>query len=450
MKMKEMLSLSLFKNRTLQSEVQQTVMGLFLVLVLGYSIALGYYFTAGLSVASNIVLEAVSEFKESTDSGNAKPPFRQSDGVSSSYSYEDLPDNVKKVFPEESIVLGVPEIKFNAHSSNADAHLIFLLAEKLPDGKMVFLTKELSSKDSPSVAGEVNFDLLEHAIFWVGIGILVLVYVIARMMTGRMNRQVAALQQWTDNLDVSNASETLPDFRYDELSNIADRLASSFRRVGDFVDREQSFLRHASHELRTPIATISGNVNLLSKLELTDYQVTFSERIRRACQSTQLIVETLLWLSRENLEAPETEPVNLKTLLESTIEDHRYLLEGKDTSVSTRLTDSIVKLPVVPLSIVLANLVRNAFQHTQTGDIHFEIRSDVIQIRNNAESASLNESDFRKETGIGLSLVQRITNRLDWDLDFTLSEEQVITTLSFPREGLVPPPTELSGCLQEE
>lgn len=434
MKLNKVPIVTVLNTKSLQGEIQRTVMGVFLVLVISYSAALGYYFTAGLSIASNVGFTTIAELYQESASSNVEKPSFNTESLASSYEYENLPEHIKELFPLESIKPGIPEIKFNTSVTDEYSHLVFLLAEQLPDGKMVYLTKDLSDEGNQN-NHDLSLDFLEHAIFWGGVSILLLVHLVARSMTSRINRHILAMQTWAENLEISEATKPLPDFKYDELNRVADRLATSVNRVGEFVDREQSFLRHASHELRTPIAIISGNISLLSKLEQSKECATFVDRIDRACHTMQLIVTTLLWLGRENHKAPKSELINLKVLLENTISDHRYLLEGKEIDVKTDLSECEVDLPAIPLSIVLANLVRNAFQHTQSGEIYFDITSNIIQIRNSIQTDKMGSIDFKDERGIGLALVQRIAKRLGWLLDLSVTNYHVVASLSFKEKN---------------
>jgi len=200
---------------------------------------------------------------------------------------------------------------------------------------------------------------------------------------------------------------------------------------GVFVEREQTFLRHASQELRTPITTISGNVSLMGRLALNDQQAGITNRIGRACHAMQTIVTTLLWLGREGRTAPEPEELRMNELLDNTIEKHRYLLAGKDVQLNTVLPDTVVSLPADPLGIVLVNLVRNSFQHTQAGDISIEIAPGSVCFRKRAHALDETPIVFEEDRGIGLSLVRRIAQRLTWRLSFAKPDGYVIVTLHF-------------------
>ena len=63
MKLSGVSTMAALSTQSLQGEIQRTVMGVFLVLVISYSVALGYYFTAGSSSIkrlTNIHLETTS------------------------------------------------------------------------------------------------------------------------------------------------------------------------------------------------------------------------------------------------------------------------------------------------------------------------------------------------------------------------------------------------------
>ena len=263
--------------------------------------------------------------------------------------------------------------------------------------------------------------------------ILVLVFLLSQFINRRINRRIAALQQWADTLNETSAVEQRPDFHYDELNKIGDHLSNAARRLGRFVEREHSFLRHASHELRTPITIISGNASVMEKIATDDKQRKVTERIKRASHSMQTIVATLLWLGREQEPNPDLEKVDLAELLEEVIEDHRYLLCGKDVELHVDLPETVVDAPRVPLCIVAANMVRNAFQHTQQGPIEISISARDILIRNQSAELSEQESEivFEESYGVGLSLIKRIARRLNWEFQMEQVGERVTTRLVF-------------------
>lgn len=413
-------------TKSLGFEIQRMVMGLLIVLVLSYSFALLYYFTAGLNIASNVGFETLLKYNQNSISKFSKNEAALA-GFTIANKYDELPQHIKELFPKNEITSEVPQIKFNANSHNANTHLVFFLAEHRDGTNQRYIFKELDSNTTSAGVENVNLDLLEHAIFIGGVTILILVYVISKLTTYNIRRHISGLQEWAEGLEPSTASQEPPDFRYEELNTIADRLVKSFRRVSKFVEREQKFLQYASHELRTPIATISGNVSIMNKWQQEEAEAEVTQRIGRACKTMGLIVSTLLWLAREKKEELEQQTINLKEFVDTAIREHEYLIENKKINIAYSSSTTEIKVPMVPLQIVLANLIRNAFQHTQTGKVDFRITGNKLYITNTVSKSNIK---FEKsEIGIGLSIVERIISRLDWKLSMEVKDGLMIVIL---------------------
>lgn len=193
---------------------------------------------------------------------------------------------------------------------------------------------------------------------------------------------------------------------------------------------EREFLRNASHELRTPIAVIRANVELLKRNPNLDYKIAQIARIERASDNMQLLTETLLWLRRDNKCLPELVDVCTKTMVDDSIEDFSYLLKDKKVIVKTEYISKIshVKLPLVLFQIVINNLIRNAFQYTQDGEVIIRVTDSHFVINNtySHSDASREEQGF----GLGLVLVRQICQRMHWDFHWCFEKNKVRAKLA--------------------
>ncbi len=166
---------------------------------------------------------------------------------------------------------------------------------------------------------------------------------------------------------------TQPDCsRKTKAAGLAELIRNSLSSVQQAVDREHRFLRHASHELRTPISTIRSNIELQRKL-------------------TQ---------NREEL-----------------AEEMTYLLSGKPvtTQISTRPYHCTV--PLVPARIILGNLIRNAYQHCWEGAVVIDQYDNHITITNPVESSAPElMANLPEQTGygLGLELTTTLSKRIGW------------------------------------
>ncbi|QBM17966.1 hypothetical protein MARI_20900 [Marinobacter sp. JH2] len=124
---------------------------------------------------------------------------------------------------------------------------------------------------------------------------------------------------WTHSLDNDKLSDPVPDFSYPELNEMAELIRNSLSSVQQAVDRERRFLRHASHELRTPISTIRSNIELHRKLtqkrEKFEDEQNIVDRIDRASLTMKHLTETLLWLNHEPDMPLQSEATDLPELI---------------------------------------------------------------------------------------------------------------------------------------
>ncbi|KZK77216.1 Sensor histidine kinase GlrK [Pseudovibrio sp. Ad46] len=421
------------KTKTLKRELRYWLLAFVGLLVIVYTIGLFSYLVAGLKLSNKVELKSfILAYEKALEKQPADLPPEDA-RIFSTFKYEDLPEMVKKAFPKDEIELGHADIEPVGESGRAPEFVIFFLAERLSDGRTLYVVRMLKFNEDLDTGGILDFDFLERVMFVGGATILVLVFLLSQFLNQRINRRIAALQEWADTLNETSAVERRPDFHYDELNKIGDHLSNAARRLGRFVEREHSFLRHASHELRTPITIISGSTSVMEKIATDDKQRKVTARIKRASHSMETIVATLLWLGREQEPNPDLEKVDLSTLLDEVIEDHKYLLCGKGVVLNVNLPALTIDAPRVPLSIIAANIIRNAFQHTQHGQIDISISPKDIVICNQAADLSEQESKivFEESYGVGLSLIRRIARRLNWTFQIEQVGDHVTTRLTF-------------------
>lgn len=141
-------------------------------------------------------------------------------------------------------------------------------------------------------------------------------------------------------------------------------------------ERLRQFVSDASHELRTPVATISGYAQLLAKTsgeQLDEQQTKCLERINSEANRMGVLVGDLLQLARlDEGQSLDTKPVDLAALAVDAVADahisapawhwQAYLPEDP-----TKAANLIVDGDEMKLRQVIANLLANAKQHTPQG-----------------------------------------------------------------------------------
>jgi two-component system, OmpR family, phosphate regulon sensor histidine kinase PhoR len=132
----------------------------------------------------------------------------------------------------------------------------------------------------------------------------------------------------------------------------------------------RDFVADASHELKTPAASIQAGAETVERALATDDSeaaARFGAQVRREATRLARIVSDLLDLSRLETERPAREPVRLDRVVAEEI--HRLRELAVDTTVDLDVETSPVTILGVPkdLALLVRNLLDNAVQYTPDG-----------------------------------------------------------------------------------
>lgn len=219
-------------------------------------------------------------------------------------------------------------------------------------------------------------------------------------------------------------------YQRQEIQVIAQASNAHLERVEQFIERERSLLDQASHEFRTPIAVIAGAVDVLKQLSLPDdASAPVLARIEHAVEDLSETMVALLYLAREpSNQAGTPEITALHDLLPRILADHEHLLDDKPARLRTGAIESaFIAAPEAMVRIAVSNLIRNAVESTEDGEVELSLEGFVISVTdsgsgfNPIEAArryrdSLRQSVPIRGQGLGLFLIGRICDRFNWKL----------------------------------
>ena len=176
--------------------------------------------------------------------------------------------------------------------------------------------------------------------------------------------------------------------------------------VLDVTEKERAeqmrreFTANVSHELKTPLQTISGYAELLANGMVADKDKTaFSEKIYAEEQRMIRLIEDIIKLSNLDEGAVELtrETVDLYVTAENTVRS--LLPAAKKANVTLSLNGENAEIYGIPqlLTAVVYNLCDNAIKYNKDGGTVF------VNVKNNAENIVLSVRD----TGIGIPKEQQ-------------------------------------------
>lgn len=170
----------------------------------------------------------------------------------------------------------------------------------------------------------------------------------------------------------------------DPFNEVADNFNKMAKELGSLEKLRQDFISDVSHEIQSPLTSISGFAALLKKGNLSESQIShYANIIETESRRLSKLSENLLRLS--NLEA-EDNNLNLKKYqINKQIESILLMLEPqwsvKNINLDVSLEETIICGDEDLLSQVFINLLNNAIKFTpENGNIGVNLSSDENSI----------------------------------------------------------------------
>jgi signal transduction histidine kinase len=279
---------------------------------------------------------------------------------------------------------------------------------------------------------------LALALIGISIGLWLAALAAGRWVCRKALEPVTEMAAAARNMAVENTSQQLPPpGARGELEELHASLSGLLERLRAALARERRFTAEASHQLRTPLATILGQVEVLQRRDraLEEYQRVIGVVNRQATQMAGA-VESLLFLARSQADAhpPSLEEIDLAEWIPE------YIAGLVDQPRHADLVFDALpneRFPVIAhrplLRELVHNLVDNAIKYSPPGSpvsLRLSRNGDqtTLSVENEgppipaADIPHLFEPFYRSPdsqrrgitgAGLGLAVVARIANLFD-------------------------------------
>jgi signal transduction histidine kinase len=226
------------------------------------------------------------------------------------------------------------------------------------------------------VAGSTNTltrarDRIAIVLAIVGPMVVLVVAGTAWLATGAALRPVRRMSERAARLSLANPAARLPrPPGGDEIAQLGETLNEMLARIAATMAHERAFIDHASHELRTPIAVLRGELELLLiELRDSDTSPATIEAVASALEETDrlsTVAQGLLVLARADAGrlAGERERLSLHDVAEDVV--RRAVASETDISIEVSGSDPMVSAERGGLERVIGNLVQNARRFART------------------------------------------------------------------------------------
>ncbi len=250
--------------------------------------------------------------------------------------------------------------------------------------------------------------------------------------------------------EIETRKETEQKYQQSQLE-----LETALQKEKELGELKTRFVSMASHEFRTPLASILSSASLIGKYEYTEDQEKREKhvnRIKSSINNLTGILNDFLSLSKleEGMIEVQYEVFSIVDLICSVKED---LLQGKRKNRIIKLNFNDITTIESDLRImknILFNVMSNALKYSDE-EIHVELKieNNVLNIKITDTGLGIPEEEqkhlftrfFRASnasniqgTGLGLNIVKRYVELLNGSISFTSKESKGTTfTILLPR-----------------
>jgi two-component system, OmpR family, sensor kinase len=271
----------------------------------------------------------------------------------------------------------------------------------------------------------------------------------------RLGRRLGRLERAARHVAQGRFMEPLPVTSKDEIGQLTDtfnRMQQQLRQV-DVARKE--FIATASHELRTPIFSLGGFVELLQDEDLDeDTRREFLETMGEQVERLQKLSVDLLDLSRLDSGSVElhTEPVDLAELTRSVAGEFRPRLTEHGTELVLDVPDEGPNAACdrERVAQIMRILLDNALRHTPEGT---GVTVSATRYNGAAELTVADTGpglpagarakvferfftgDAARGAGLGLAIARELAERMDGRLVLTTERGSTSFTLELPADG---------------
>lgn len=270
----------------------------------------------------------------------------------------------------------------------------------------------------------------ERYLFWLSAGLILLTALLVTVFTLVLMRPIRQIDNAISQLGKGTFSKSIAVRGPTDLVDLGRQLEWLRVRLLELAQERNRFLRHMSHELKTPLANIREGTELLmdgAVGELDSSQREVTAILRDNGIKLQQLIENLLsfsaWQARHS--GLEINEFRLRPLVKSVLETHQLTLLAQRVHLDLKVQDIELRADRAKLKLILDNLLSNALKYSPRGGtiyIHAKADDDLLLLDvgdtgpgiSSDERGAIFEAFYSgrtptaghlKGTGIGLSVV---------------------------------------------
>lgn len=276
-----------------------------------------------------------------------------------------------RIWKNDKIVLQSSRAKDFAGVEAPPGFSVQIIEEK-PWRFFVFIDAEKNIKVETAERYAIRYELIGQLMTSLAIPMAILVPFLLLIVWIGVRQSITPLIALSNEVDSRKIDDLTPIKNNDiprEVTPLVDAMNRLFIRIGDSFRREREFTDHAAHELRTPLAAMKTQTQVLLKKAsgMPDCKDGL-DNLNATIDRTTHLVEQLLSLARLQNDTPPMKAIDLSDLLEDTVSQVRSLAEHKQQVIRVNIEPNVeIKGHADSLYMLIHNILDNAVKYSPEG-----------------------------------------------------------------------------------
>lgn len=312
----------------------------------------------------------------------------------------------------------------------------------------------LATVDSQKEARDISLGFLPYSLLASFVLSLIASYLYARMISA----PILEIKQMTKRMKRLDRTASLPIHSQDEIGVLKQQINDLYHHLLEVIDNlEQQkqenlkleqmkveFLRGASHELKTPLASLKiileNMRDKIGRYKDRDRYLLLSLDI--VDEMNQIVLEILSLSSVQEL-AGDKEWIQLDQVLEQILDQYKVLAQSRALTIDNQIPDKAVYMDPAILKLVLSNVISNAVKHSDAGgeiqlrleeeETHLTVENTSQEMVETAEMA-MTAGSQKKEGGLGLFVVQHLLDHEELAYQFDKTAMGLRFRMELPKD----------------
>ena len=215
-------------------------------------------------------------------------------------------------------------------------------------------------------------DRTVEALLWLSFAMIPIALIFSGVFTVLLNRPIKQIDQAIRRLGTGELAAPVAVTGPRNLEYLGQRLEWLRERLQDVEDQKIKFIRHVSHELKTPLTALREGTELLADEVvggLAAEQREIVQILRQNGIRLQILIEDLLNFNTAATQSRlnTINPVHLDTVIRRVVEDHKLTIAAKNIGLDARLAPCVVEGDMEKLRVIVDNLLSNAIKYSPSG-----------------------------------------------------------------------------------